>query len=252
MAQVPRDSYRPLHAPHAIKPGPAPLRFGVGEARTAESGQDALYRAPQASRWRVLRAPALFALVCGGLIVATWVAWAPFLDALAEGTAALAVREGDGVTQPIATVVFIGVAALGFVLAWWSVTHPRRAVRLSDDRGTMPVDAIAGQLRAAILETDEVREAEVSVENRGQSRVRVRTWLRVSPEARIDDVLDGVDEAAEWLVYHRLGLLLSEPPLAEVKYDELDLRAGRSHSSERCAQEYALQPRPHGEDDEDA
>ena len=82
-------------------------------------------------------------------------------------------------------------------------------------------------MRASILELDEIRDAEVRVENRGRSRVRVRAWLRVSPEARIDDVLDEVDEAADWLVHHRLGLLLSEPPLADVKYDELDLRTTR-------------------------
>jgi hypothetical protein len=121
----------------------------------------------------------------------------------------------------------VAVAVLGFVISWSRHTHPRRAVRLSEERGRMAVDDIAGQLRASILEMDEIREADVRVENRGRSRVRVRAWLRVSPEARIDDVLDEVDEAADWLVHHRLGLLLSEPPLADVKYDELDLRTTR-------------------------
>src|SRR3546814_20573980 len=84
---------------------------------------------------------------------------------------------------------------------------------------------------------DEIRDAEVRIENRGRSRLRVRAWLRVSPEARIDDVLDGVDEAADWLVHHRLGLLLAEPPLADVKYDELDLRPTRPASPRRTRPE---------------
>ena len=91
----------------------------------------------------------------------------------------------------------------------------------------MAVDAIAGQLRAAILDQGAVRDADVAIENRGQGRVRVRAWLRVEPDARIDDVLDAVDDLADWLIHGRLGLVLAEPPLADVRYDELDLRATR-------------------------
>jgi hypothetical protein len=36
-----------------------------------------------------------------------------------------------------------------------------------------------------------------------------------------------VDDAAEWLIRARLGLELAEPPLVDVRYDELDLRAAR-------------------------
>ncbi len=224
MARLPRDSFDSLSGARALDGG-ASLRFGVG----ADAPEDE-YRAPRFSRWIALRAPTSVAAVCAALVVVTWVAWSPVLDAVAEGSAALAAREGDGQTRVTASVVLGAIATLGFVVAWWRGTHPRRAVRLSGERGRMTVDAIAGQLRDAILEVDEVRDVEVSVENRGRSRVRVRAWLRVSPEARIDDVLDGVDDAADWLIHHRLGLLLSEPPLADVKYDELDLRTTR-HSS---------------------
>ena len=223
MAQLPSDSYRPLSS-SAFEADAAPLRFGA-DAREADAVVD--YRAPRASRLRVLRAPLLLTLACGALIALTWLAWGVLLDAVAEGASTLAAREGDGQAQVTATVALATVAMLGFVLAWSRNPRPRRAVRLSDERGRMAVDDIAGQLRASILELDEIRDAEVRVENRGRSRVRVRAWLRVSPEARIDDVLDEVDEAADWLVHHRLGLLLSEPPLADVKYDELDLRTTR-------------------------
>jgi hypothetical protein len=199
MAQLPSDSYRPLSSP-AFEAEAAPLRFGA-DTRDADAAVE--YRAPRSSRLRVLRGPLLLTLACGALIAATWLAWGAVMDAVAAG------------------------AVLGFVVSWPRSTRPRRAVRLSDDRGRMAVDDIAGQLRASILELDEIRDAEVRVENRGGSRVRVRAWLRVSSEARIDDVLDEVDAAADWLVHHRLGLLLSEPPLADVKYDELDLRTTR-------------------------
>ena len=227
MARLPRDSYDSFAGTRALDSA-APLRFG-GDAE--EPGAE--YLAPRPSRLRALRGPAVLAAVCASLIVVTWVAWTPVLDAVADGASTLAGREGDGRTQISSTVLFLAVGALGFVLAWWRGTHPRRPVRLSGERGRMAVDAIAGQLRASILELDEVRDAEVRVENRGRSRVRVRAWLRVSPEARIDDVLDGVDDAADWLVHHRLGLLLSEPPLADVKYDELDLRTTRAPSPSR-------------------
>lgn len=223
MARLPSDSYRPLSSP-AFEAQAAPLRFGA-DARDADAPAE--YRAPRASRLRVLRAPLLLTLACAALIVATWLAWGAVMEAVADGASALAAREGDGQAQVTATVALVAVAMLGFVVTWSLNTRPRRAVRLSDDRGRMAVDDIAGQLRASILELDEIRDAEVRVENRGRSRVRVRAWLRVSSEARIDDVLDEVDEAADWLVHHRLGLLLSEPPLADVKYDELDLRTTR-------------------------
>jgi hypothetical protein len=260
MAQIPRDSYTAFTSAPAFEDTSArahvsahedemaPLRFGADER--SRQGSPEAYRAPRASRFRTIQGPLLFAAVCGALIAVTWTAWTTVLEAIAEGAADLAAREGDGRAQVSATVGLVALATLGFVVAWWRGSHPQRAVRLSDDRGRMAVDAIAGQLRASFLHVDEVRDAEVRVENRGRSRVRVRAWLRVSPEARIDDVLDGIDEAAEWLVHHRLGLLLSEPPLADVKYDELDLRMTRPAAP--LAPERTRAGRTQTSDDEDA
>lgn len=254
MAQLPRDSYTSYSsvAAEGFDAPPRAPRRGAADARRDDDDVESIegYAPPRTSRWRMLRGPLLLAPICLGLIAVTWLAWTPVLDAVAEGATTLAGREGDGQTQVTATVAFGAAAVLGFVVAWWRGTHPRRAVRLSDDRGTMAVDAIAGQLRASFLEIDEVRDAEVRVENRGRrggrSRVRVHTRIQVSAEARIDDVLDEVDDATEWLVRHRLGLRLSEPPLADVKYDELDLRTTRPHV-ERHRTGRAMQP-----DDEDA
>ena len=116
------------------------------------------------------------------------------------------------------------VALLVWAAAWGRATHPRRAVRLSGGRGRIAVDAIAGGLRTALLDIPEVREAEVRVENRRRGRVLVHAWLRVTPQARIDDTLDDVDGTAEWLIEEQLRLTLAEPPLVDVRYDELDLR----------------------------
>ena len=221
MAQLPRDSYRTFTSPPAFEAEKSRLRFGADEADVTG------YRSPRVGRLRAIRTALVLSVFCLALIAVTWTTWTLVLDAIAEGAATLAGREGDGRAQATTTVVLVSIAILGFVVSWSRSTHPRRAVRLSDERGRMAVDDIAGRLRASILELDEIGEAEVRVENGGRSRVRVRVWLRVSPEARIDDVLDEVDEAADWLVHHRLGLLLSEPPLADVKYDELDLRTTR-------------------------
>jgi hypothetical protein len=53
--------------------------------------------------------------------------------------------------------------------------------------------------------------------------------VRVGPHARIDETLDAVDDAAEELLHHRLGVAMDGPPLVDVVYDELELRAGKPH-----------------------
>ncbi|MDA0815438.1 MAG: hypothetical protein O2924_02555 [Chloroflexi bacterium] len=217
----------------------APLQFDISPGRPATA-----YVTPRPSRWQNLRMPLTSAALGAALIAMTWTAWAQGFTEIARWSSALADREGDGRTQASVTVVLSMMIALVFVAGWWRSSHPRRPVRLADERGTIAVDAIAGQLRSAILDLPEVRDAEVAVENRGGSQVRVRTWLRITAEARIDDVLDGVDTAADWLVHHRMGLVLSEPPLAEVRYDELNLRAARPSFTEGATE------RPDGELDD--
>lgn len=212
---------------------PAPLRFGERALPSERDGAHdeaavvRAYRTPRPSLLRRYRAPLLLAVPCLVLVLATWFAWAPVLDAVSTGAAELVAREGDGQTQLTVTIALVAITLLGFVVAWARATHPRRAVHLSGERGRMAVDVIAGGLRDAFLELRDVREAEVSVQNRGRGRVLVRAWLRVSRDTRIDDTLDKVDDAAEWLIRARLGLELAEPPLVDVRYDELDLRAAR-------------------------
>ena len=184
------------------------------------------YVAPRPGRMARYRVPLVATLLGGALIAATWLTWTPTLEGIADGAGRLA-DQRDGRAQWSATV---GIAALGLLVwagAWGRATHPRRPVRLSGGRGRIAVDAIAGGLRTALLDIPEVREAEVRVENRRRGRVLVRAWLRVTPQARIDDMLDDVDGTAEWLVEEQLRLVLAEPPLVDVRYDELDLRPRR-------------------------
>lgn len=208
------------HYDDAATPAIAPLRF--------DAPSDVAYHPPRDGFWRTFRVPLLVALACGALGAAVWLAWTPALQGIADAAAALAAREGDGRTQLTASIALGALALLAFLAAWGRATHPRRAVRLSGDRGRMAVDAIAGGLRQSFLGLHAVRDAEVTVTNRGRGRVLVRAVVRVDPDARIDDTLDGVDDLAAWLVQDRLGLILHDPPMVDVRYDELDLRAGRA------------------------
>ena len=216
---------------HDPAPGAPVLHFGdrAQDDGSVEHREPPLevYRAPRDGWLSRYRLPLVLSALCLALIAVVWTAWTPVLDTVASGAGNLARREGDGQTQASATVGLAAIALLAFVLTWARATHPRRAVRLSDGRGRMAVDAIAGGLRDAFLELRDVREAEVSVQNRGRGRVLIRVWLRVSRDARIDDTLDEVDDAAEWLIRARLGLQLAGSPLVDVRYDELDLRAAR-------------------------
>lgn len=212
-----------------------PLRFDAharpDDTSDLEHHED--YRAPGDSWLRRYRGALLLALACAALVAVTWLAWTPALDAVAEGASTLASREGDGQTRITASVALGAVAVLGFVVAWGRSTHPRRAMRLSRGRGKIGVDSVAGALRDDLLALRQVREAEVRVENRGRRGLLVHAWLRVHADARIDETLDLVDAAADDLVYERLGLALAEPPLVDVRYDELDLRAARASAAGR-------------------
>jgi len=218
----------------------SPLTYDT--ARAAAS----TYRAPRDPLLRTYRFAIFVAVLCIAAIVLTQVAWQHTLDIVATTAAELAGREGDGQTQLTVTIALATIALLGFVIAWGAATHPRRAVRLSGDRGRMSVDAVAGALRNELLELRDVREATVAVENKGGGKILVRAWLHVGTDSRIDDTLDQVDDTTEWLVHQQLGLILAEPPLLDVRYDELDLRAAR-----RRVDELAKQPRNQGDEGEE-
>ena len=230
LRDLPRDAPVPIHVPEDdAPPAPAPRRFALPDlpdlpepdAPVAPSG----YRSPQPSRWRAYRGALLLALACAAAVAVTWAADEAILRGMRDG-AGWALERTDDRARSIATVVFAAVAALGLVAAWGRATHPRRAVRLSDGRGRMAVDEIAGALRGSLLERADMRSAEVRVENRHRHGIRVHAWLRVTRDARIDEVLEAVDRATEALA-RRLGMTLAELPLVDVRYDELDLRAGR-------------------------
>ncbi|MCK9487326.1 MAG: hypothetical protein M0R73_11610 [Dehalococcoidia bacterium] len=224
------------HGAHTLDDSAAalpPLRFDAPEATPgAHAYADYADYVPPRDRWlRRYRGALLLALACAVLIAGAWIAWTPVLQAVAEGAASLAGREGDGRMQVTVSVALVAVALLGFAAAWGRDTHPRRAVRLSRGRGRMALDAIAGALRDDLLTLREVRGAEVRVENRGRRGLLLHAWLQVHADARIDETLERVDVLADELVYERLGLVLAEPPLVDVRYDELDLRAARTSAA---------------------
>lgn len=225
-----RDAPALTHGPEDdAEPLPAPRRFVLPDLPEADEpitpAAPPAYRSPRGARWGAYRGALLLAFACAAAVAVTWAADEAVLRGVRDG-AGWALERTDDRAQSIATVVFASVATLGFVAAWGRATHPRRAVRLSDGRGTMAVDEIAGALRESLLERADIRSAEVRVENRHRHGIRVHAWLRVTRDARIDEVLEAVDRAAEALA-RRLGMTLTELPLVDVRYDELDLRAGR-------------------------
>lgn len=190
-----------------------------------EAAPPIAYRAPRPRRLAFYRGAIWTALACAALIALTWIAPTEALRSVRDGASWLLART-DERGQAAVTVVLVAFAALAFAAAWGRATHPRRAVRLSDGRARMAVDEIAGALRDALEGRADTRAVEVRVENRGRHGLRLYAWLRVTRDARIDEVLEAVDAEAAALL-RRLGLPLAELPLVDVRYDELDLRAGR-------------------------
>ncbi len=201
-----------------------PLPLAVRSA--AAPSAVAAYRSPRPGALRAYRGAILLAIGCAAAVALTWLAGQEVLRGVRDGAAWL-IAHADDRGRAIATVLFASVGAFGFVAAWGRTTHPRRAVRLADGRGRMAVDELAGALRLDLLARADIREAEVRIENRHRRGIRVAARVLVTRDARIDDVLDAVDEAALALG-DRVGVPLAETPLIDVRYDELDLRAGRA------------------------
>ena len=206
--------------------GPARIEPSVPDIATAP----AAYRSRNPRRAHPYRGAVLLALSCLAAAGAAWLAAAEVLLGIEQGAGWL--RERDSTAhRGMAATALVALGLLALVVAWGRDTAPRRPVRLADGRGRMAIDAIEALLRGAIMADPDVREAQVWVENAHRRGLRVDVHLRVVPQARIDDVVDGVDTAAEDLVHRRLGVPMDGLPVVNVTYDELDLRAGRAHGS---------------------
>lgn len=195
-----------------------------------------LEAAPRAASYRSQRPVAGHAyrgalgvvLLMAAAIATTWLASAPVLAGLRDGAAWLAARDGER-GRASATVIFAATAALALIVAWGRASATRRPVRLAGGRGRMAVEAIAQRLEASIRTRPEVRAATVVVTNRHWRGVRVEARLRVTPEARLDATITAFEAEAEALLHRRIGVPMESPPRVDVRYDELDLRAGRAH-----------------------
>jgi hypothetical protein len=177
---------------------------------------------------RTLRGPLIVAGVGAAAIAAAWGGSVTVLAGAASGVAWLEAHNGDQARQLLTTVIAATVA-LSFVAAWARATMPRRPVRLAGGRGRIAVGEIEERLRAALLAQPDVVGARVEMENRRRHGVWVTARLDVTPDARLEETLRGATLLTEDLVLGRLGLALATVPQFDLRYDELDLKAGRAH-----------------------
>jgi len=170
------------------------------------------------------RAATVAALLLAAGAVLVWTAPQPALDGATRTIAWLGHRE-DTAGRAIATTVLAALAAVGYVLAWARATSPRRAVRIGDGNGTIPVEDLAEALRGTVLEQPDVSEALVRVDNLHRRGLRVALLLDVTPQARLADTASSASARIEEALRQRSGLQLAEPPAIQLRYRELILRS---------------------------
>lgn len=179
------------------------------------------------------RAATVAALLLAGVAVLVWTAPQPALDGATRAIVWLGHRE-DTAGRAIATTVLAALGAVGYVLAWARTASPRRAVRVGDGRGTIPVEDLAEGLRYTMLEQPDVCEALVRVDNLHRRGLRVALLLDVTPEARLAETAAIASSRVEEALRQRSGLELAEPPVIQLRYRELILRGegtGTRHGS---------------------
>jgi len=180
----------------------------------------------------VLRALAVGALIVGGLVLLIWGASIEAL-ALAGGVVAWLESRNAPAGRAVATTVVLAAAALALVAAWGRATSLRRAVRLPGGRGTIRVEEVEARLCELLAERRDVVAAEVRVQNRHRRGLRVAARLHVTADARLAETIRAATLLTEELTSGRLGVALAAPPEFDLRYEELDLRAGRAHEWRR-------------------
>ncbi len=209
--------------PMAHTPFQQALRAMPSEAAPADHRPATL---PHVRREHPYVGAALLALLLAGLAAAAWLRGGALADAAAQGSTWIA--EHESARSRTTAAILLGTAgALTLVIAWGRATAERRPVRLAGGRGTMPVDAVERALAGALETRDDVATAAVRVRNRHRRGLAIAVDLDVRSHARIEDALDAVDATAHELVQVRMGARLAERPDVVVRYDELDLKAGR-------------------------
>ena len=188
---------------------------------------------PRPRRLDGYRGAIALALVASALIAVIWLAPAPTLDASTEAIAWMEQRLTP-TGQAVVTVALATIALLGLVIAWARRTALGRPVTLPAG-GQIEVSEIATRLEALIEEHEDIRRAEVMVDNLHRRGLRVSSRIHVGAQANLTGAIQSVSEAAELLLHGHLLVRLSSPPSVELHFDELDLRSGRVHDQRTSA-----------------
>jgi hypothetical protein len=206
---------------------PVPSVPSANDAEPASVGPRGRRPSGDGADGRVAAWFALSTLLAASIIAATWTASTAELEG-----AAFVVRwlqaHNDASARAAFTTLLLATTALSFVVAWARASAPRRPVRLAGGRGTIAVAEVEQLLRDALLARPDLVDARVEVENRRRG-LRVTAQLFVTRDAQLMAVIDSVTLLVDELVYDRLGASLAGAPRLDLRYDELDLRAGRSH-----------------------
>jgi hypothetical protein len=173
------------------------------------------------------------ATTAAALIAVVWLAPAEVLDASAQAVDRMQ-RGLSPTTQGVATVVLASVALLGLVITWARRTALGRPVTLPAG-GQISTREIAMRLERLIEDHEDIRRAEVVVDNLHRRGLRVSTRIHVGAHANLNGAIRTVTEATELLLHGHLLVRLSSPPSVELHFDELDLRSGRVHDQRTSA-----------------
>lgn len=190
-------------------------------------------RVPRTPRFEGYRGAIVLAAITAALIAVVWLAPVAALDASAEAVAWMESRLSPS-AQAVATVALASVGLLGLVIAWARRTALGRPVTLPAG-GRITVTEIARRLEQLIEEREDVRRAEVLVDNLHRRGLRVTSRIHVDAQANLTGAIQSVSEAAELLLHGHLLVRLSSPPSVELHFDELDLRSGRVHDQRTSA-----------------
>jgi hypothetical protein len=74
-----------------------------------------------------------------------------------------------------------------------------------------------------------VRAAHVEVQNLHRRGLAVSATLEVASQARLAQTIDAAAALAEAIVHEEIGVRMWAPPLLDLRYDELDLKAGQAN-----------------------
>lgn len=184
-------------------------------------------------RFEGYRGAIFVTVLASALIAVVWLVPFETLNASDEAIAWLESRLTPA-GQALATTGLVTLALLSLALAWARATALRRPVSLPGS-GKIGVDEIGSWLRQMIEAREDIRVAEIRIDNLHRRGVRVSSRIHVASHANLTGAIEAVSEAAELLLHGHLLVRLSSPPSIEVHFDELDLRSGRVHDQRTSA-----------------